>query len=371
MKKNIRRAGLGLVGLSALLLVQTMPASAEGVGQSNDIVGVGSDTIFIAANFLADGDNLGDLGFNAGSPQRRLLSIDPTGDALGRSTTLANPAASVVLRAGRAPVVRPNGSGAGIDFMNADKVAPFQVNFVRVSSPPTPAQQQTAVDNGWGGIHCYQFATDGLQMAVSNNSNAGGVLISAAQLVQIYSATGTIRKWSDLPGYSGPAPDALIKPAMPQSGSGTFKFFDAQLKLANNNTAVTYRSDVAITEEHDPTPIQGDVNLIAPFSTARKSVLDSGYFGASLQNTITMLNAAGAFSVTRPVYFLVRQNAVADHTSPTNADGIAFPFKGTQNWVEALFAGSTSFLGRATLARPLVQAAGFTYSYSDAGLCHS
>src|SRR5262245_42321534 len=107
--KKTRWAGLGIATAVALVLAQAAPASAEGVGQPNDVIGVGSDTIFIAANFLADGDALGDLGFNASSLQRRMISVDPTGDGNGRLTALTNPAATVVLRAGRTPVVRPNG----------------------------------------------------------------------------------------------------------------------------------------------------------------------------------------------------------------------------------------------------------------------
>jgi hypothetical protein len=377
--KKLRMLGLGVVGVSALALLQAVPANAEGVGQSNDIVGVGSDTTFVGMNFLADGDNLGSLGFNAGSLQRRMISMDPTGDANGRLT----PNGTVVLRAGRSPVTRPNGTGAGINFVNNnDRTAPHQVNFMRASAMPTAAQQQAAVNNGWGGIHCYQFATDGLAMAVSNAtpSNAGTSGLSIQTLVQLYSATGTVRNWGDIPGYNGPAAGTAIEPLLIQSGSGTQNFFIAQLTAANGGTPITFRSGLTVVEEHDPTPIQNNANAIAPFSSARKTLLDSGYFGAALQNTIGLQRPPtnpNAFSVTRPVFVLVRQSSVTDHTG---ADGIAFPWRGSgaaaQNWVEALFgpagtpAGSPGgFMARASLARPLVEAAGFTYQYADLGLC--
>ena len=385
--KNISKACLAAVGVVALVLVQAPPAHAEGVGQPNDVVGIGSDTTFIAQNFIGDGDTLGDLGFNNSSLQRRVLSIDPTGDANGRLTVLTNPAATVVLRAGRSPVVRPNGSGAGINFLNnSDKTAPHQVNFTRSSALPSPAQQQAAVDNGWGGIHCYQFATDGMQLAVSNlvATNAGTSGLSVATLVQLYSSTGTVRNWGDVPGYNGPTPGTAIKAILPQTGSGTFTFFNAQLTAANGGTPITYRSDgnLVVAEEHDPASIMNDPNAIGPFSTARANLINTGYFGAALVNSVKLQSPPtnpSAFSVTRPVFVLVRQSSVTDHTG---ADGIAFPWRGSgasaQNWVEALFgpagtpAGSPGgFLARASLAGPLVAAAGFTYSYSDAGLCHS
>jgi ABC-type phosphate transport system substrate-binding protein len=385
--KKIRRVGLGVAAIVALLLTQASPAHAEGVGQPADAVGVGSDTIMFAANFMADGDAAGDLGFNAGSLSRRMISMDPTGDANGRLTTLS-PAASVVLRAGHTPVVRPNGSGAGINFMNqSDKVAPYQVSFVRSSALPTPQQQSDAVTAGFGGLHCYQLADDGLQMAVSNQvaTNAPTTGLTVAQLVQLYSATGTVRTWGDV-GVTGPAATQAIHAILPQSGSGTFNFFNAQLTAANGGTAITFRTDanLIISEEHDPTPIQNDANAIGPFSVARKSLLDSGYLGASFVNTInlqspTSTGNANVFAPTRPVFFIVRQNSVTDHTG---ADGLPFPWRGSgaagQNWVEALFgpAGTPTgspggFLARSTLASPLITAAGFSYHYVDAGLCHS
>jgi ABC-type phosphate transport system substrate-binding protein len=313
--------------------------------------------------------------------------VDPTGDANGRLTTLANPAGTAVLRAGHTPVVRPNGSGAGINFLNnSDRVAPHQANFVRSSALPTPAQQQAAVDAGFGGIHCYQFATDGLQLAVSNSvaTNAGTSGLSINTLVQLYSSTGTVRNWGDVPGYNGPTPTAAIHAVIPQNGSGTFNFFNAALTAANGGTPIVFRTDsnLIVAEEHDPAPIQNDPNAIGPFSTARVALLNSGYFGATAQNVVKLQappTNPNAFAGTRPVFILVRQNSVTDHTG---ADGVAFPWRNSgaasQNWIEALFgpAGTPTgspggFLARASLARPLVQAAGFTYSYSDQGLCHS
>jgi ABC-type phosphate transport system substrate-binding protein len=383
--KHIKKIGLGLAGAAVLLLTQATPAHAEGVGQPNDIVGVGSDTIFVAANFLADGDNVGDLGFNSSSLSRRLISVDPTGDGNGRLTTLTPPA-TVVLRAGGTPLARPNGSGAGITFLTkTDITAPFQANFSRSSAIPTVQQQTDAVNAGEGGLHCYQMGIDGLQMAVSNlvPTDAGTNGLTVANLVQLYSSTGNIRKWGDIPGYNGPTPNNSIQAIIPQSSAGTFSFFNAQLTAANGGTPITYRTDAGLTvsEEHDPTPIQSNPDAIGPFSTARKSLLDSGYFGAALKNTVNLQSPPtnpNAFAVTRPVIFIVRQNSVTDHTG---ADGITFPWRGSgaagQNWVEALFgpagtpAGSPGgFLARSSLAGPLVRAAGFTYQYSDLGLCH-
>src|SRR5262249_24419813 len=132
-------------------------------------------------------------------------------------------------------------------------------------------------------------------------------------------------------------------------------------------------TDLKVAEEHDPGPIQSDADAISPFSTARVALLNSGYFGTAAQNLVAL--QPQGFSVTRPVFMLVRQNSVTDHTG---ADGIPFPWNRNPNWVETLFgpAGTPTgnpggFMARASLARNLVQSAGFCYSYSDQGLCHS
>src|SRR5262249_48770498 len=152
--------------------------------------------------------------------------------------------------AGTFPVVRPNGSGAGLSFiLTKDTASPFRVNYVRMSRMPTPAEQTTASSPplNYGGLHCYQIGIDGLRVAVSNlvASNAGTQGISVANLVQIYSATGTIRHWGDIPGYNGPAPTNTIVPVIPQTGSGTRDFFIAQLTAAAGGS-FTLRTDAGL-----------------------------------------------------------------------------------------------------------------------------
>lgn len=369
--RHMRKVYVGLAGLLTLLLMQPVPASADPSALPNDVVGVGSDTIFVALDFVADGDHLAHAGFNAGHPHRRMLSFSPTGDANGRLTPLT-PAGTVRLRGGGKPVTRPNGSGPGITAMNNDLGPTHQINFVRSSRPPTSAEQATAVSRGWGGIHCYQFATDGLQMAVSRTTppNAGTSGLSINTLVQLYSASGTVRNWGDVPGYNGPTPNTPIKPLAIQAGSGTRQFFDAQLALANGGTPITYRSDLTVVEEHDPAPIMNDPNAIAPFSTARRTLLDNGYFGTASQNVVSLLAPPAnpnAFAVTRPVFVLVRQSSVTD---TTGSDGIAYPWRlNNQNWVQALFAPGSFLAG--PLSNQLVTAAGFTKSYVDHGICQA
>jgi ABC-type phosphate transport system substrate-binding protein len=347
--RKLSKAGLGILGVTALMLTQATPANADHAGESADIVGVGSDTIQYAGNFLADGDYLGNPGFNASGA--RVINFDATGDANGKLTA----GAGVVLRGGTVPVTRPNGSGGGITFLNSsDKGAVHRVQYVRMSRPPSKGEDDAAVANGWGGLHCYQMALDGLKIAVSNNTatNAGTNGISKADLTQIFSATGTIRTWGQVTGWNGPAAAAgtAIVPILPPSTSGTEQFFIQQLGLSEAQV----RADVTRAEEHDPALIQGSANAIAPFSTARIVMIHNGYFnnGTPLTTDPVKLLSTG-FTVTRPVYFVVRQSEIA------------------QKWNKDLFAPG-GFLSQSFLAQPLIEdAAGFTYQYADAGLCHT
>jgi ABC-type phosphate transport system substrate-binding protein len=352
--KNLSKVGLGGVAVIALVLGAVNPAHADPAPQANDIVGVGSDTVEFLQTFLADGDVTGDTGFNNANPSRRVISFDATGDAFAGATVNAG----VVLRANTKPVVRPNGSGAGITALLTDTGSTEVINYVRSSRLPTAAEQTTANNNGWGGLHVYQLANDGLKVAVSNKvTTHAPAALSTATLVGIYQ--GSITTWSQVPGYSGPAPTATIHPVIPQSGSGTRNFFLADLQAANGGTAITLGANVTVVQEHDPNPIQSDADAIGPFSIGRINLLNSGYFGAAEQNVVATLNGASSYSSTRGLYILVRQTDVTS-TKPWQPGS-------TRNWVQTLFAGPTSWAGRSANA-PLIAAAGVTPAYSDLGI---
>jgi ABC-type phosphate transport system substrate-binding protein len=363
--KTLKKVGLGTVGALAIVLTQVTPAHADLAPQGNDVVGVGSDTAEFGLEFLADGDQGGDLGFNVSSPDRRLVSFDATGDASAGATTNA----TVVLRANTAPVTRPNGSGAGIAALIADTGSTEKINWVRSSRLPTATEQGQA--STWGGLHVYQFATDGLKIAVSKKTatNAPSAL-TPTDLVNIYS--GTYTKWSQVPGYAGAAPNAAIKPYIPQAGSGTRNFFLADLQAANGGTAINLGANVLAMQEHDPTNIESDADAIAPFSTGRFNLLQSGYLSAANQNVVTLLGGTNTYSTTRGLYVIVRQRDVTDTTGPISASGIAFPFQagGTKNWVQTLFSGTTSWIARNANAA-LISSAGVTKSYADLGITQS
>ncbi len=368
--KTIRMVGLGVVGALALALAPGAPAQANVAAQPADLVGVGSDTAMYAANFGFDGDVNGNPGFNNVNSSRRGMSFDPTGDANGRTTTVVGSPNSVtaVLRAGQKPVVLPNGSGSGINALLADTGATEVINFTRSSRLPTATEQNTAVTNGWGGLHVYQFADDRLKVAVSNvvPTHAPAAL-SITDLVHVYD--GSYATWGQVPGYAGSAPGSAIHPVFPQLASGTASFFKAQLKAANGGVDVVLASTVVFAEEHDPNLIKSDADAVAPFSVPRITMLNGGYFGAANQNLVLTLDGTGTFDVTRGLYFIVRQRDVADHTGPISVSGITYPWQagGTKNWVETLFSGSTSYFARSS-NKASIESSGVTWHYSDLGL---
>lgn len=362
--RTLSKVGIGAVGAIAIVLTQVTPAMADLAPQANDVVGVGSDTAQFGLEFLADGDQNGNVGYNSSNTSRRIVSFDSTGDA--SATTTAG--ATILLRANTKPVTRPNGSGAGITALNADTGSTETINWVRSSRLPTAAEQTTATNNGWGGLHVYQFATDGLKVAVSNTvTTHAPAALTPTDLVNIYN--GTYTTWGQVPGYSGSASGNTIKPYIPQSGSGTRNFFLADLQAANGGTAITLGSNVLAMQEHDPALIKGDADAIAPFSLGRVNLLNSGYLGTANQNVVALLAGTGTYSTTRGLYVVVRQRDVADTTAPVSLSGIAYPFQvgGTRNWVQTLFSGSTSWIARSSSAA-LIASAGVTKSYSDLGV---
>lgn len=366
-------AGAGLV--TALSLGLGMPAHADIAPAANDVVGVGSDTVQNLANFLADGDTAGTPGYNTAGNINRLISFDATADANDRAAYLngstnasikaLNP--TIVLRAGTNPVQRPNGSGAGLAALNLDKGTNEIINFVRSSRLPTDAEQTTAINNGWGGLHVVRISTDALRIAAATTTNAPAAL-TPTQLVSIYSCTATT--WTAVGGSA----TSTIIPLIPQTGSGTRSSFLADLKAANGNTDVTLGSCVQTVEENDPASITtatSPADAIAPFSGGRKNLYDSGYFKDStvkfgsapvaLTSGLQLLSGTGSYLNTRGLFIVFRDKDLAST--------VPFQPGGTKNWAKTLFSnsgGSAPFVNT-TAGQADIAAGGATPSYQDCG----
>lgn len=306
-------AGIGMTTVVAsTVALSTAPAVADPSSPpaATDIVGVGSDTSQFALDYLADGKTIGGTavpGYNDKAGVTRFLrTFHADGDP-----------ATIVLQSGHSAITRPNGSGAGIALLhgagnNTD------VDFARSSS----AIDSSAASDG---LQMFPFALDTLKTAVAKTTHAPTSL-TIAQLVSIYK--GDVTNWSAVGGSPG-----VIKPLIPQSGSGTRKFFEAQLKAANGNVAVTYAPSVATTQEHDDTDVKNNPDAIAPFSAGR----------AKLLGTVRL---EGGFSANRALYNVVRSGDVANPG------------------IQAIF-GETGFVC-SSAATSLISAAGFIQLASSA-----
>jgi len=312
------RAGFAATAVAALTLATMAPAVADYAPRSGDIVGVGSDTVQYAADFLFNGDPAGDVGFNQGKVNQ-VDSFFATGDGNGRATydgycgspespcsatnaVVNSLATTAVLRVGTLPVPRPNGSGAGIAAITADSAAPGYdglplntINFGRASRLPKGAEQSAcAAIADCGGLNVFQFADDNLEIATAPVTNAP--TLSAVELAAIYlgvgpdkvGTSGCVTNFDQLPNES--ADNQTIYPDIPQSGSGTRNFFLADLDAAAGSSSLTLCPAVATSEEHDPTgitlaggvdtaaacaavPATNECDAIEPFSTGRALLL--------------------------------------------------------------------------------------------------
>lgn len=395
---------------------------------TGDVVCVGSDTVQVIGNFLADGDQNAHLGFNASGNKYKFVSLDATADAnvriaFAQTSTVSSPqplSPTVYLRSGQFPAQRPNGSGSGLNALLNDVTEttnggvitqyPEKVNCVRMSSLPTAANATTAQQQGWGSLHLIRAATDNLQVVSLPPTTAGvptsnvPTTLSRAQLEFIYSTNNAT--WSSIPGgYTPPVPTAavgstgncpscVIQPLIPQTGSGTRNQFisDLQGVVPAFTCCAGYVNQQA--EENDPTALTGSpdpADALAPFSGDRLNLWTSGYFhnpfvGVSNSTAVQgtpqpapgVGNYPGGGILTPGVVTLGTGTASDSNPGYQDLRGLWFVYRAvddsapswepgsTKNWAQSLFT-SGSFLATSFKASPLVASAGATYAYIDCG----
>jgi hypothetical protein len=281
-----------------------------------DLIGVGSDTSQNALHRLGESWNAGGHTFRIGS------------FAATSAGTIAIP---------NGDINRPNGSGAGKKMLYTGGAGTndADVDFARSSSALNTEESNA-------GLKAIPFALDELTMAVSAStpSNAPAEL-TAANIVKIYQCDPAADTWAEVGGTSTEA----IAPKIPQSGSGTRSFFEAQLKALNANTAVTLGGCVTAVQEHDDTLIKNNANAIAPFSIGRAGLLNGS------------LRLVGPWSAQRALYNVVRGTS---SDAGIGADDAS---------IQAVF-GENGFLC-SNDARDEIEAAGFKQlaRTSDLGAC--
>jgi ABC-type phosphate transport system substrate-binding protein len=252
-RKNLAGGLAALVAGSALVMTAG-PASAVYRADPDDttftpaaadLIGVGSDTTQHAMKLIADAWNADP----AHAFKVATYAATEGGAAQGADATINLPGGSTA---------RPNGSGAGKGRLyGSGNVA--DVDFARSSDALKSGSSTPEIENG---LKAFPFALDTVVTAVSRTTPSHApATLTVAQLVDIYECKTTADDWSELGGTAG-----KIKPQVPQSGSGTAKFFKAQLDAAKGS-AVTYGDCVDQTvQEHDDSTVKSNPDAIVPIS---------------------------------------------------------------------------------------------------------
>lgn len=401
----------GVIAASVASIALALPASADTAAVGGDAVVVGSDTVQNAADFAFDGSPGVAGGFNTAGNANRAVNIFATGDANGRlpydgtcgpadttgiaqfcdATNKLAPnalAGSVILRAGTKPVIRPNGSGAGVAALISDSpggtgykgLPTGSIQFARMSRLPNSTEIGNCNANaaGCGALHVYQIATDTLTMVHQASAYNGPSALSSQDLVDIYTCAKTT--WNQLPGNSGGS-TSTIHPLIPQSGSGTRNFFLQQITVDTGGSAsapITPGSCVRTVQEHDPTGIYADsssADAIEPFSTGKLAMINGGYFangvgysgtgaanGAYTPNYLAITsgtadgNGTANFSTVRGMYVVARQTDVTS-TAPFEP---GFSANAVSTLITSPVSAFRSANGRSEIAQ-----AGFTAAFKD------
>ncbi|MEU8923490.1 substrate-binding domain-containing protein [Kitasatospora sp. NPDC048545] len=259
-------AAAALATSVATVFAGTAVADPAGLPNSQDIVGVGSDTTQAVLNQLAADYNA--TLTNPSDPH--LYSWD------------AIPSGTITTKSGATAITRPNGSGAGITALNANTSA--TVDFARSSRAPQ-ASDPTTDD-------FVALAKDAVAWAAPATGNAPANL-TTQNLKDIY--TCTVTNWNQI---SASLPNATIKPFLPQASSGTRSFF---LTTIGGGTAVTPGACVTsgTQENQGSDPALADVNSVVPYSAAH--YIGQVYFGkgsgADVQGPLTIRSVDGVAPV--------------------------------------------------------------------------
>lgn len=278
MKKQII-GGAAAIGVAASLVLAAPAAYAEPVGDGYTVVG--SDTLEIAMDLLANGTNV------SGPNVRVLASDGSTVDnfaATGSTNIVAKPYGS--------PFYRPNGSSDGHRALSrsidgtAWKLPPGvtgtgptisgQVDIARVSSMPTTG---SGAPNATGPIAAIPFGRDALAYATNNSALNN---LTSAQIEQLFECTAT--------GTINGVPVSEIVPVIPQSGSGTRSSFLSLHRI----TEGTLGACVQTGQEHESRYIYTSSAATATVAPPANTVMAMSTVQWILQKNIPAYNRIGA-----------------------------------------------------------------------------
>ena len=259
-------AALGAAGATA---VADPPKGITPIHKS--IVGTGSDTTQLVVDAFS-------VAYNKTKPAMKMYSFDAVGSATIRE------------KYGCGSRTRPNGSSAGIAELEANlrpsgDTTDHCVDFARSSRGRTAGTDPSS-------ILFIPFAIDGVSWSAdtfTGSTHATGNL-STTQLTAIYSCDASIINshlsgpvnWKEVGGTST---DAIV-PVIPQSSSGTRKFFLAQIGVSTLGSCVLGQDD-SVEENEGTNAIFKNATLapdiVFPYSAAVYLAQSQGGHGTGTQ----------------------------------------------------------------------------------------
>jgi hypothetical protein len=259
------------------------PAQAEPV--SNDYAIVGSDTLEDVLNGLVNGSNLTGSSVRVYADGATMGSFDATGSPF------------IVTKPNGVRFGRPNGSSDGVTALRrsitgaaytsgtaggpASVVISGMVDIARSSSGPGTNA------NAAGLLAYVPFGRDAIAYAYDSRTAAGSdttaiSTLTKAQLKSIFECTlGTVA--APIGGTGG----LVVKPVIPQSGSGTRKDFLKMIGVdsTGNGNLGSDSSCITVGQEHDGTSLTG-AGYLMPMSVSRWVAMNTGATFSRIGNAV-------------------------------------------------------------------------------------
>lgn len=326
MQRNVKRLAISasLIAGIAASAMSAMPAHGvpAAANPGKVLAMVGSDTSFFVADAMAPQYNLNST-FNTESPRDLLVNVAPLFTApfpTGAVVPADADCAEVIYKAGSPS---PNGSSAGISALVAD--ATGCLDIARSSRNKTGSDPAS--------LEFYAFGLDAVSWVKFPGTKAP-LNLTQQNLQDIYICDSIthaplVTDWSQVGGTAG-----TIKRYYPQSGSGTFSFWNTKIMGQSSsfdpNVNCDPQYDVTYTQEHDATTIAPADKpfAITPFAygqwtAASKGVLADRRNGGVLGNINGVKPGASTINET-PTRFLGTRYLfhVLKNTGPTYNDAM-------------------------------------------------
>lgn len=245
-----------LVGLTAGTALADPPSGVTPA--STAIVSVGSDTSQNVMNGIASAWNSSALGTTT-----KVYSWDAVAPP-GVTDSCGGTAGQILTKAGATCITRPFGSGAGKQALLNDLVSNNTVDYARSSAARASSDPAT--------ISFVAMAGDAVTVAQTGTTSgpAAPGKYTIADLNFIFSCSGSgplgAPLFNELPSHQSTSTE-VIKPFLPQSSSGTRKFF---LAAINGGTALTPGACVTQNvEENDGSQAALQAkDIVFPYSVA-------------------------------------------------------------------------------------------------------